>query len=115
MVDRALKAGSSVPSSRGNNQDDLASEVDALGDSDAGRILNRVLTHVKKLEMRVDERLEISEFNKRLEEFRSITDQSTMDGLSTGAPSLASASTGLSDRERKKWNDACKKIGELEK
>jgi hypothetical protein len=46
---------------------------------------------VKRLEMKVDERLEISEFNKKLEELRSNIDASTMDGLSIGPSSLASA------------------------
>ena len=95
------------------NFEDLEGEANSLGDTDAGRILNRVLTFIRKLEIKVDERLEISEFNRKMEEFRSTLESNmgSMDNLSVGGPSsIQSAATGLSDRERKKWNDACKKI-----
>ena len=124
MVDRALKAGVGDASGakRVNtnvNFEDLENDANALGDTDAGRILNRMLTFVRKLEMKVDERLEISEFNRKMEELRSTIESNmgSMDNLSIGGPSsnAQSAATGLSDRERKKWNDACKKLGELEK
>ena len=119
MVDRALKAGVGDASGakRVNtnvNFEDLENDANALGDTDAGRILNRMLTFVRKLEMKVDERLEISEFNRKMEELRSTIESNmgSMDNLSIGGPSsnAQSAATGLSDRERKKWNDACKKI-----
>lgn len=102
----AAKAGSV-------NFEDLEAAAAGLGDGPQGQLLNRILTYIRKLEIKLEEKSEATKCQEDYEDLRNRM-ESAMTSNTEGGPPV-SGGDGVNKADRQKWDSNCKKTSELEK
>lgn len=94
-----------------DNFEDLEKDAAGLGDP----LMNRILTYIRKLEIKLEEKSNQSKCQEDYEDLRNRM-ESAMTSNTDGAPVVVSSGgDGVNKADRAKWDTNCKKTSELEK
>jgi hypothetical protein len=91
------------------NFEDLEAAAAGTGD----QLLNRILTYIRKIEIKMEEKSEVSKCQEDYEDLRNRM-ESAMTSNTDGTV-VATTGDGVNKADRQKWDSNCKKTSELEK
>ena len=94
----------------GDNFEDLEAAAAGTGD----QLLNRILTYIRKIEIKMEEKSETSKCQEDYEDLRNRM-ESAMTSNTDGTVVAPSGGDGVNKADRAKWDNNCKKTSELEK
>lgn len=94
----------------GDNFEDLEAAAAGTGD----QLLNRILTYIRKIEIKMEEKSETSKCQEDYEDLRNRM-ESAMTSNTDGTVVTPSGGDGVNKADRTKWDTNCKKTSELEK
>jgi hypothetical protein len=94
----------------GDNFEDLEAAAAGTGD----QLLNRILTYIRKIEIKMEEKSETSKCQEDYEDLRNRM-ESAMTSNTDGTVVAPSGGDGVNKADRAKWDTNCKKTSELEK
>ena len=94
----------------GDNFEDLEAAAAGTGD----QLLNRILTYIRKIEIKMEEKSETTKCQEDYEDLRNRM-ESAMTSNTDGTVVAPSGGDGVNKADRAKWDTNCKKTSELEK